>query len=138
MVERDGTGERTRLSEKEATAYFHAVCDVLVPARLPLLIRKRRGGVDGALSVPESRADLVLARGPHSFPPLILPDPALAVSEGEAYSRARMAVMEEISVERERRTNLRASRVPVATDVSRAVVNRVLDNAGHWLFLGEA
>lgn len=52
--------------------------------------------------------------------------------------RARLLVSEEIAVERENRLNLRAPLAAVlATDAARAVVNRVLDNAGPWLFLGK-
>ena len=43
-----------RPSEREATAYFHAICDVLCPARLPYLVRKHRGGVDGMGTQPNS------------------------------------------------------------------------------------
>ena len=41
-------------------------------------------------------------------------------------------------MERENRVNLRAPQAAVlATDAARAVINRVLDNAGPWLFLGK-
>jgi hypothetical protein len=126
-----------RAAERDAQAFFHAICDLLTPPRLRPLIRKRRGGVDGpcpsgAWHLRRRASSYGLGGGGGVV------DPTVAVSDGEAYTRSRVMLVQEISVERERRTNLRQPRPPPLTEAGKAVLHRVLEHGGQWLFLGTA
>ena len=58
------------------------------------------------------------------------------MSDSEAYTRARIAITDEIGAERERRTNMREPRAPAQSEQARNVLTRMQDQGGRWLFLG--